>query len=42
MDKENKDKLLRYRIVSTQIDSEDDMVNGIIELLEGHRYANNR
>ena len=42
LDKENKDKLLRYRIVSTQIDSEDDMVNGIIELLEGHRYANNR
>lgn len=42
LDKEIKDKLLQYRIVNTRIDSEEDMVDRIIELLEGHRYANNR
>lgn len=36
---EIKDKLLKYRMISTQIDSEEEMVNRIIELLEGHRYA---
>lgn len=41
LDEENKDKLLKYRIISTQIDSEEEMVDQIIELLEGHRYANN-
>lgn len=42
LDKEIKDKLLQYRMVNTRIDSEEDMVDRIIELLEGHRYANNR
>ncbi len=41
LDKEIKDKLLQYRMVNTRIDSEEDMVDRIIELLEGHRYANN-
>lgn len=41
LDEENKDKLLKYRIISTKIDSEEEMVDQIIELLEGHRYANN-
>ena len=36
---ENADKLLKHRMVSTQIDSEEEMVERIIELLEGHRYA---
>lgn len=39
--KENTDKLLKYRITGTQIDSEEEMVERIIELLEEHRYALN-
>lgn len=42
LDKENADKLLKYRIISTRIDKEEEMVERIIELLEGHRYAGNR
>lgn len=42
LDRENADKLSKYRIISTRIDSEEDMVERIIELLEGHRYAGNR
>ncbi|MBQ2803717.1 MAG: DUF58 domain-containing protein [Lachnospiraceae bacterium] len=38
---ENKARLLRYQIISTQIDSEEEIVNKIIELLERHKYANN-
>lgn len=41
LDKENMDKLLKYRMISTQIDGEEEMVDRIIELLEGHRYASN-
>ena len=41
MDEKNKDKLLKYRMISTQINSEKEMVDRIIELLEGHRYAGN-
>lgn len=39
---ENEKKLLKYRIVSTQIDSEEEIVDKTIELLERHKYANNR
>lgn len=42
LDDANEDKLLQYRIISTEIDSEEEMVDRIVELLEGHRYANNR
>ena len=41
LDKENAEKLLRYRIISTQIDGEKEMVEQIIELLEKHKYACN-
>ena len=41
LDKENAEKLLRYRIISTLIDGDKDMVERIIELLEKHRYACN-
>lgn len=34
---ENANKLLKYRIVSTRIDGEDELVERIVELLEGHR-----
>lgn len=39
LDKENADKLLKYRMISTKIDGEEEMVERIIELLEGHKYA---
>lgn len=39
---ENEKKLLKYRIVSTQIDSEDEMAEKLTELLERHKYAGNR
>lgn len=42
LDKENVEKLLRYGIISTQIDGEENMVEQIIELLEKHKYASNR
>lgn len=35
-------RLLKYQMISTQIDSEEEMVGRIVELLEGHRYASNR
>lgn len=35
-------RLLKYRMISTQIESEEEMVERIVELLEGHRYAGNR
>lgn len=37
--RENAAKLLKYRIISTQIDGEEELVERIIELLEGHRCA---
>lgn len=39
---ENERKLIRHQIVSTQIDNEDEIVDKVIELLERHKYANNR
>lgn len=39
---ENEKKLLKHRIVSTQIDSEEEIPDKVIELLERHKYANNR
>lgn len=39
---ENEKKLLKYRIVSAQIDSEEDIVDTVIDLLERHKYASNR
>lgn len=42
LDEANADKLLQYRIVSTEVDNEEEMVDKIVELLAGHRYANNR
>lgn len=35
-------KLIRHGIVSTQIDNEEEIIDKVIALLEGHRYANNR
>lgn len=42
LDEANADKLLQYRIVSTEIDNEEEMVDRIVELLASHRYANSR
>ena len=42
LDEENEKKLLQNRIVSTCIDNEAEIVDKIIELLGGHKYANNR
>lgn len=42
LEDENEKKLLQNRIVSTTIDSEEEIVDKIIELLGGHKYANNR
>ncbi len=39
---ENERKLIRHQIVSAHIDNEDEIVDKIIELLERHKYANNR
>lgn len=39
---ESTKKLLKYRIVSTQINSEEEIIEKVIELLERHKYANNR
>lgn len=39
---ENEKKLLKYRIVSTEVDSEEKMAERIIDLLERHKYAGNR
>ncbi len=42
LDDENEDKLLQFRIVSTEIDCDEEMIDKIVELLQGHRYANTR
>lgn len=39
---DNEKKLLQNRIISTCIDKEEEIVDKIIELLEGHKYANQR
>lgn len=39
---ENEKKLLKYRIVSTQVDSEDEIVDKVIDLLGRHKDANYR
>lgn len=40
--KDNEDKLLQYGIAKANIEGEEDMVSGIIELLQKHRYVNSR
>lgn len=42
LDESNADKLLQYRIISTEIDCDEEMIDKIVKLLEGHRYANSR
>lgn len=42
MDEENEKKLIKNRIVSTCVGSDEEIVEKIIELLGGHAYANNR
>ncbi|MBO5087331.1 MAG: DUF58 domain-containing protein [Lachnospiraceae bacterium] len=42
IDADNADKLLQYRIVNTQIDNDEEMVDKIVELLTSHRFANMR
>lgn len=42
IDEDNADKLLRYRIVNTQIDNDEEMVDKLVELLTSHRFANMR
>ena len=39
---DNEKKLLQNRILSTCIEKEEEIVDKIIELLEGHKYANGR
>ncbi len=39
---ENTRKLLKHQIVCTQLDSENEIVDKTMELLERHKYANNR
>ncbi len=39
---ENERKLIKYRVVSTKIDSEEQIIEKVIELLGGHKYANCR
>jgi len=38
----NEKKLMKYKIVTTKVDSEEDIVDRITELLGGHKYANSR
>ena len=40
--KENEKKLSKYRIMSTEIDSDEQLSEKIAELLERHKYAGNR
>ncbi|MBE5866215.1 MAG: DUF58 domain-containing protein [Lachnospiraceae bacterium] len=39
---DNEKKLIRYRIVNTEIHNEEEIDDKIVELLERHKYANNR
>lgn len=40
--RQNEDKLSRHGIASVRVDSEEQIVNKVVELLEKHRYANHR
>lgn len=42
IDADNEQKLLQYRIISTQINQDEEIVDKTVELLGGHKYANNR
>lgn len=42
IDLENEKKLLKYKIMSTKIDADEEIVGKVIELLGGHKNANNR
>jgi len=42
LDEDNEKKLLQNRIVSVCIDNDEEVVDKIIQLLGGHKYANNR
>lgn len=42
VDEYNEDKLLQYRIVTTEIDCDEEVVDKIVELLDSHRFANSR
>ncbi len=39
---ENERKLIRHKVVTVEIDNEEQIVDKVIELLERHKYANNR
>lgn len=39
---DNERKLIKYKVVSVKIDSEEQIVEKVIELLGGHKYANSR
>ena len=39
---ELEDRIIRYKIVSTQIDSEEDIIDKLIEMLGRYKYANKR
>ena len=38
---ENEKKLSKYRMVMTEIDSDEELTEKIVELLERHKYAGN-
>ena len=38
---ENENKLSKYRVVATEIDSDEELAEKITELLERHKYAGN-
>ena len=42
MREDNNRKLVRYGIINADMDSETDIVQNVIELLEKHRHANIR
>ncbi len=42
INEDNEDKLNKYRIVSTRISCQDELVDRVTELLGGHKYANSR
>lgn len=42
LDKSNSDKLLRYRIASTELESEKELMDKIIDVLAEHKFVNSR
>lgn len=42
LDKNNSDRLLQYRIVSTELNSEEEVMDKILDVLMEHRYLNTR